>query len=110
MSCRLGCVFVCGSSMFVIVSVPEWFNGVDSSSTVFAFVGTNHTADTYTTFLGVSCYAVLHEIYRLHVDVSLTQRICLHAQSLVPTPIMPQYLRALNMCLQLFDSESRDFF
>ena len=34
----------------IIVSVPEWSKGVDSSSTVFALVGSNPTADKYITF------------------------------------------------------------
>uniref|UniRef100_A0AAV1TZY8 Uncharacterized protein n=1 Tax=Peronospora matthiolae TaxID=2874970 RepID=A0AAV1TZY8_9STRA len=33
-------------SKLVCVSVPEWSKGVDSSSTVFALVGSNPTADT----------------------------------------------------------------
>ena len=30
--------------------MPEWSKGVDSSSTVFALVGSNPTADKYTPF------------------------------------------------------------
>ena len=38
-------VEVCGGSFYSIVSVPERSKGVDSSSTVFALVGSNPTAD-----------------------------------------------------------------
>ena len=34
-------------ALSAVVSVPEWAKGVDSSSTVFALVGSNPTADSY---------------------------------------------------------------
>ncbi|KAE8901430.1 hypothetical protein PF003_g14767 [Phytophthora fragariae] len=48
---RCVCCF-CGVSVFFIVSVPERSKGVDSSSTVFALVGSNPTADMPTPFPG----------------------------------------------------------
>lgn len=43
--CGHGCVWFCGRSVRFVVSVPERSKGVDSSSTVFALVGSNPTAD-----------------------------------------------------------------
>ena len=54
-----GCVFVCYNPGYV-VSVPERSKGVDSSSTVFALVGSNPTADT--TF----CIFLLHNTHNTH--------------------------------------------
>lgn len=47
------CVLFCGGSVLFVVSVPERSKGVDSSSTVFALVGSNPTADMCTCFRGV---------------------------------------------------------
>jgi hypothetical protein len=54
--CGKGCGFVlfCGGSVSFIVSVPERSKGVDSSSTVFALVGSNPTADISTPTPGAS--------------------------------------------------------
>lgn len=46
-----------GMSMKSAVSVPERSKGVDSSSTVFALVGSNPTADIVLDFLVLMCYA-----------------------------------------------------
>ena len=43
------CLILCGVTLS-IVSVPERSKGVDSSSTVFALVGSNPTADTISSF------------------------------------------------------------
>ena len=45
----------CGASTYDIVSVLERSNGVDSSSTVFALVGSNPTADMLATFVKSLC-------------------------------------------------------
>ena len=45
---------MCGGSAYIIVSVPERSKGVDSSSTVFALVGSNPTADMTTPLTGTS--------------------------------------------------------
>ena len=45
MLCVCGMRMSMSSSMSHIVSVPEWSKGVDSSSTVFALVGSYPSAD-----------------------------------------------------------------
>ena len=63
-------VYVCGGKIHFIVSVPERSKGVDSSSTVFALVGSNPTADSLLHFLAFSllpCVAFLREIHSSHV-------------------------------------------
>ena len=50
MACACGVVCFFVVTQFDIVSVPERSKGVDSSSTVFALVGSNPTADTIDSF------------------------------------------------------------
>ena len=49
----MGSVWIGGGSTYGIVSVPERSKGVDSSSTVFALVGSNPTADSLLRLLKV---------------------------------------------------------
>ena len=62
---------MCGGKTYFIVSVPERSKGVDSSSTVFALVGSNPTADNLHHFVQQPCFVICSLAFCLRIDQSI---------------------------------------
>ena len=63
---------MCGGKTYFIVSVPERSEGVDSSSTVFALVGSNPTADNLHHFVQQPCFVICSLAFCLRIDQTTT--------------------------------------
>lgn len=105
--CVPGWVLFCGVSVIFIVSVPERSKGVDSSSTVFALVGSNPTADKSSPFPG-ACAFRLDSLRQYSCCVSIRAaslfvvygRLLLHGLPSFPRSFI-RFRRALSLLLYL---------